>query len=115
MLVTVDEDGRATEVAGNPDQPVTAGFLCGKVSNYTERVYAPDRLLHPLIRTGGKGAAEFRRASWDEALDRVGAGLKAAIASHGPESILPYSYMGTMGLLQADLMSARVMNALGAS
>ena len=77
MLVTVDEDGRATAVAGNPEQPVTAGFLCGKVSNYLDRVYAEDRLLHPLIRTGPKGAGEFRRASWDEALDRVAAGLQA--------------------------------------
>ncbi len=115
MLVTVDEDGRATGVAGNPEQPVTAGFLCGKVSNYLDRVYAEDRLLHPLIRTGPKGSGQFRAASWDEALDRVAGGLRAAIAEHGGESILPYSYMGTMGLLQADLMSARVMNALGAS
>ena len=76
MLVTVDEDGRATAVAGNPDQPVTAGFLCGKVSNYLDRVYAEDRLLHPLVRTGPKGAGEFRRASWDEALDRVAEGLR---------------------------------------
>ncbi|MGI9082576.1 MAG: molybdopterin-dependent oxidoreductase, partial [Thermoleophilaceae bacterium] len=114
MLVTVEE-GRATQVAGNPDQPVTAGFLCGKVSNYLERVYSEERLLHPLIRTGAKGEASFRRASWDEALDRVAEGLSAAIDAHGGESILPYSYMGTQGLLQGDLMSARVMNALGAS
>src|SRR3954451_18915364 len=108
-------DGRAASVAGNPDQPVTAGFLCGKVSNYLDRVYAPDRVLHPLVRTGPKGAGEFRRASWDEALGRVAAGLRGAIDAYGAESILPYSYMGTMGLLQADLMSARVMNALGAT
>jgi len=115
MLVTVDGDGRASSVAGNPEQPITAGFLCGKVSNYLDRVYAEDRLLHPLIRTGPKGSGEFRRASWDEALDRVTEGLRAAIDQHGGESILPYSYMGTMGLLQANLMSARVMNALGAT
>ena len=114
MLVTVEE-GRATQVAGNPDQPVTAGFLCGKVSNYLERVYSEERVLHPLIRTGAKGEGSFRRASWDEALDRVAEGLSAAIDAHGGESILPYSYMGTQGLLQGDLMSARVMNALGAS
>jgi len=114
MLVTV-EGGRATKVEGDPRQPVTAGFLCGKVSNYLDRVYAPDRLTHPLIRTGPKGAAEFRRASWDEALDAVAAGLRGAIDEHGGESILPYSYMGTQGLIQGNLMSARVMNALGAS
>lgn len=115
MLITVDGEGRATEVAGNPDQPVTAGFLCGKVSNYLDRVYAQDRLLHPLIRTGPKGQAAFRRASWDEALDRVAEGLRGAIEGHGGESILPYSYAGTQGLIQGDAMSARVLNALGAS
>ncbi len=114
MLVTV-EDGRATAVAGDPAQPITAGFLCGKVSNYLDRVYAEDRVLHPLIRTGAKGAGEFRQASWDEALDAVADGLRRVRDEHGGEAILPYSYMGTQGLLQADVMSARVMNALGAS
>ena len=111
MLVTVDDAGRATAVAGNPDQPVTAGFLCGKVSNYLDRVYSPDRVLHPLVRSGG----ELRRATWDEALDRVAEGLRSVIDEHGGESILPYSYAGTQGLIQGDVMSARVMNALGAS
>ena len=111
MLVTVDDDGRATAVEGNPDQPVTAGFLCGKVSNYLDRVYSPERVLHPLVRTDG----ELRRASWDEALDRVAEGLQATIDEHGGESILPYSYAGTQGLIQGNLMSARVMNALGAT
>jgi anaerobic selenocysteine-containing dehydrogenase len=115
MLVTVDHSGRATRVEGDPRQPVTAGFLCGKVSNYLDRVYAADRLRHPLIRTGRKGSAEFRRATWDEALDVLADGLRRVIDQYGPESILPYSYMGTQGLLQGNLMSARVMNALGAS
>jgi len=109
MHVSV-EDGRATKVDGDPDHPITVGFLCGKVSNYLERVYADDRLLHPLVRTGAKGEAGFRRASWDEALDLVAERL----AGLG-ESILPYSYMGTQGLIQGNTMSARVMNALGAS
>ena len=112
MLVTVDDSGRATAVEGNPDQPVTAGFLCGKVSNYLDRVYSPDRVLHPLVRNG---SGELERASWDEALDRVAGGLRAAIDEYGGESILPYSYAGTQGLIQGDVMSARVMNALGAS
>ncbi|MGZ6589506.1 MAG: molybdopterin-containing oxidoreductase family protein [Solirubrobacteraceae bacterium] len=115
MLVTVDGEGRAVRVAGDPDQPVTHGFLCGKVSNYLDRVYSRDRLLHPLVRTGEKGAAEFRRASWDEALDLVASKLSAVTERHGGEGILPYSYFGTQGFLQANLMSARVMNALGAS
>ena len=109
MHVTV-EDGRATHVDGDPDHPITVGFLCGKVSNYLDRVYSEERLLRPLVRTGAKGAAEFREASWDEALDLVAERL------HGlGESILPYSYAGTQGLIQGNSLSARVMNALGAS
>jgi anaerobic selenocysteine-containing dehydrogenase len=112
MHVTV-EDGRATHVTGDPDHPITAGFLCGKVSNYLDRVYAEDRLLHPLIRVGPKGAGEFRRATWDEALDAIAAALRRALEEHGGESILPYSYLGTMGFVQSNAMSARFMNALG--
>jgi anaerobic selenocysteine-containing dehydrogenase len=110
MHVTV-EDGRATKVAGDPEHPITAGFLCGKVSNYLDRVYAEDRLLHPLVREG----AVLRRASWDEALDLVAGALLRARDEFGGESILPYSYAGTQGLVQRNTMSARVMNALGAS
>lgn len=115
MHVAVDADGRATAVSGDPDHPITAGFLCGKVSNYLDRVYADDRLLHPLIRTGPKGAGEFRQATWDEALDVAAAGLRAAADAHGGEAILPYSYMGTQGALQGGSMAHRLMNALGAS
>jgi anaerobic selenocysteine-containing dehydrogenase len=110
MHVTV-EDGRATKVAGDPDHPITVGFLCGKVSNYLDRVYSDERILHPLIREDGG----FRRASWDEALDIAAAGIARARDEFGGESILPYSYMGTQGLIQGNTMSARVMNALGAS
>jgi anaerobic selenocysteine-containing dehydrogenase len=115
MLVTVDGDGRATRVTGDPAHPVTAGFLCGKVSNYLDRVYAEDRVLEPLVRDGAKGAGRFRRVGWDEALDLVAGSVRDAIAAHGPETVLPYSYLGTMGYLQRDSMSARVFNALGAS
>ncbi len=114
MLVTVDGD-RAIDVVGDPEHPVTAGFLCGKVSNYLERVYADDRLLHPLLRDGPKGEGRFRRASWAEALDAVAAGLADALERHGAESILPYSYYGTMGVLQCNSTSARFMNAVGAT
>jgi len=111
MHVTV-EDGRAVGVAGDPDHPITVGFLCGKVSNYLERVYSPERILHPLARDGD---GVLRRTSWDEALDRAADGLLRAREEFGGESILPYSYAGTQGLIQGDTMSARVMNALGAS
>src|SRR4051794_246353 len=115
MLVTVDDDGRATRVAGDPEHPITAGFLCGKVSNYLDRVYADDRLLEPLVRTGRKGEGRFRAASWDEALDLVAQRLREAIAAHGGETVLPYFYFGAAGFLQHHSMSARVLNALGAS
>jgi anaerobic selenocysteine-containing dehydrogenase len=114
MHVTV-EDGRAVGVAGDPDHPITVGFLCGKVSNYLERVYAEDRILHPLVRRGSKGEGEFERVSWDEALDRVADGLARVRDGFGGEAILPYSYAGTQGLIQGNVMSARVMNALGAT
>jgi anaerobic selenocysteine-containing dehydrogenase len=106
MHVTV-EDGRAVKVAGDPDHPITVGFLCGKVSNYLDRVYSDERILHPLVHG--------RRATWDEALDAVAEGLSRARDEFGGESILPYSYMGTQGLIQGNVMSARVMNALGAT
>ena len=114
MLVTV-EDGKATAVAGDPAQPITAGFLCGKVSNYLDRVYAPDRILRPLVREGAKGEGRFRPVSWDEALDVVAGRLREVIDRHGGEAILPYSYYGAQGVLQADSMSARFMHAIGAT
>ena len=83
LLVAVDAAGRATSIKGDAEHPITAGFLCGKVSNYLERVYSPERLLHPLVRAGAKGEGRFRRATWDEALDLAARGLQDAIARHG--------------------------------
>ena len=115
MLTSVDASGRAVGVAGDPDHPITQGFLCGKVSNYLDRVYADDRILHPLVRTGEKGAGEFRRASWDEAVELAAAGIREAVDAHGGESVLPYSYMGTQGAIQGGSIANRLMNAIGAS
>lgn len=81
MLTQVDASGRAVSIGGDPDHPITDGFLCGKVSNYLDRVYAEDRLLHPLVRTGPKGSGDFRQASWDEAVERAAAGIRAACLS----------------------------------
>ena len=114
VLVTV-EDGRATRLRGNPEHPVTRGFLCGKVARYLEREYAPGRLLHPLRRCGDKGAGRFAQVTWDEALDEIAARLKAVAAEFGPEAILPYSYAGTMGFLQGAGMDRRFFHRLGAS
>ena len=113
MLVTV-EDGIATAVKGDPDHPTTAGVLCTKVSRYTERVYHPDRLLYPLRRIGNKGEGKFERISWEQALDTIAARLRP-IAARAPQAILPYSYCGTMGLVQGESMSARFFNRIGAS
>src|SRR6201989_1538839 len=97
MLVTV-ESGRATRVAGDPDHPVTQGFLCTKVNRYVERTYHRDRLLYPMRRVGPKGAGQFERITWDEALDEIAQRLNAIRRSPvGSQGILPYSYAGTMG------------------
>src|SRR6266446_6919195 len=91
LLVTI-EDGRATRLRGNPAHPVTRGFLCGKVAQYLEREYSPDRLLYPQRRAGAKGEGRFERISWDEALGTIATRLAAISREHGSESILPYSY-----------------------
>jgi anaerobic selenocysteine-containing dehydrogenase len=123
VLVTVDGTGRAVKVQGDPEHPVTQGFLCGKVAKYLDRVYAPERLLYPLKRKAGvaKGPLvrgeeheAFERVSWDEALDAIAARLKAVAEEFGPESILPYSYAGTIGQLGFGSMDRRFFHRLGA-
>lgn len=115
MLVTV-EDGRAIRVAGDPDHPFTNGFLCAKVNRYVERTYHRDRLLHPLRRIGPKGRGQFERITWDEALDEVAERLTAiARSADGPQAILPYSYAGTMGIVQGGSIDRRFFHTLGAS
>jgi len=113
MLTTV-ANGIAIKVQGNPAHPHTDGALCTKVSRYTERTYHPERLLHPLKRVGPKGAGQFERVSWDEALDDIATRLQT-IARRDPEAILPYSSAGTLGLVQGDSLSARFFHQLGAS
>src|SRR5688500_692223 len=113
MLVSV-EDGVATRIQGDPEMPFTEGTLCTKVAHYLERTYAPDRLQYPLKRIGKKGEGRFKRISWDEALDEIGARLKAAAADN-PETILPCSYAGTMGMVQYMSMDRRFFHKLGAS
>jgi len=114
LLIDV-EDGKGSRLRGDPDHPVTRGFLCGKVARYLEREYAPDRLLSPQRRVGRKGEGKFERISWDEALDTIAARLNNVAAQYGPEAILPYSYAGTMGLLNGSGMDRRFFHRLGAS
>jgi anaerobic selenocysteine-containing dehydrogenase len=124
VLVTVNEEGRAVKLQGDPSHPVTQGFLCGKVAKYLDRVYAPDRILYPQRRkpgaakaplTRGREHEAFERVSWDEALDAIALRLKETANRYGPESILPYSYAGTIGLLGYGSMDRRFFHRLGAS
>jgi anaerobic selenocysteine-containing dehydrogenase len=113
-LLTTVKDGVAIKVQGNPAHPHTDGALCTKVSRYTERSYHPERILQPLKRIGPKGAGQFVPVSWDAALNDI-AGRLSAIAAREPQAILPYSYAGTMGLVQGESMAARFFHKLGAS
>jgi anaerobic selenocysteine-containing dehydrogenase len=113
-LVTTVQDGVAVRLQGNPDHPPTGGVLCNKVSHYLERTYHPERLLQPMRRSGPKGSGRFEPVSWDVALDDIARRL-GAIAARDPQAILPYSYCGTMGLVQGEGMAQRFFHRLGAS
>ena len=115
MLVTV-ENGKAVEIRGDPDHPTTAGTLCTKVARYLDRTYSSERLLYPMRRVGRKGEGRFARITWDEALDEIAQRFRhIAQSSEGPQAILPYSYCGTMGLVQSASMDRRFFHRLGAS
>jgi anaerobic selenocysteine-containing dehydrogenase len=124
VLITV-EDGRATKIKGDPAHPVTRGFLCAKVAKYLDRVYSPDRVLYPMRRVGPKGlrtageggraTQEWRRITWDEALEETTSRFKKIIAEFGSEAILPYSFGGTLGMLNSASMDRRFFHRLGAS
>ena len=125
VLATVDTAAhRVVRIAGDPAHPVTRGFLCGKVARFLDRVYAPDRLLYPLRRRPGvlKGSLPhgeemqaFERIGWDEALDTIAKNLQRVSDTYGPESVLPYSYAGTIGQLGYGSMDRRFFHRLGAS
>jgi len=114
LLINV-EDGKGSHLRGNPEHPVTRGFLCGKVARYLDREYSPDRLLYPQKRVGAKGEGKFQRISWDEAVDTIATRLQKVSDALGPEAILPYSYAGTMGFLNGAGMDRRFFHRLGAS
>ncbi len=117
--VTVDADApggpRAVKLRGKESHPFTRGELCPKVNPFLDRVYHPDRVLHPMIRTGPKGDGEFTRVSWDDALAEIAGRLEHVIDTEGPAAILPYGYAGNQGLLQCAAMSERLFNRMGAS
>jgi anaerobic selenocysteine-containing dehydrogenase len=113
LTVTVT-DGRLTEVDAGSGNPITDGFICQKVKHHPARVYAPERVMTPLIRTGAKGSGEFRGATWDEALDLVVGRLRSTIDEHGPEAVVPYLYNSSAGGSQGALTD-RLFRRLGAS
>jgi anaerobic selenocysteine-containing dehydrogenase len=114
LEVTV-QDGRIASIDGTYVNPITEGYICAKVRRFPERTYGPDRLLYPAIRKGAKGLANFERVSWEEALARVADRLIQANRTWGGESILPYSYGGSNGLLTQDTSDATLFRRLGAS
>ncbi len=116
-IETTVVDGRATAVRGAKAHPITQGFLCAKVNRYLERMNHPERLGVPLRRTGAKGPGRggWAEATWDDAIEDIGGRLEALIAEHGPEAVLPYSYSGTLGLIQGAGMSERFFHRIGAA
>jgi anaerobic selenocysteine-containing dehydrogenase len=114
-LVTVDSEGRAVDIKADASHPVTGRHLCVKVDRYLERVYSPDRLTTPLRRTGAKGDGEFAPIGWDEALDEIISRWRDIIRRDGAEAILGYSYLGSMGVLDAFGTMQALFNRLGAT
>ncbi len=113
-LVTVEKN-QAVRLEGNPEHPMTRGKLCGKVNHYLERVYHPDRILHPLKQVGTKKEPSFVRVSWAEAIEEVAARWKSIIAKYGAEAILPFSSAGTQGMIQMASLDRRLFGVLGCS
>ncbi len=114
MVYTV-KDGKLLSVTGNPDHPYTRGGLCVKLNDYEKRHYHPDRLLYPLKRTGPKGSKQFRRITWNEALDEITAKWKKIIAEDGPHAIMPNSYLGNQGLVHGLNGGDAFFNRMGAT
>ncbi|HTM23258.1 MAG TPA: molybdopterin-dependent oxidoreductase, partial [Kofleriaceae bacterium] len=115
LQVTV-EDGKVTALDGDPGDPFTDGFICGKVrGGMVEHMYGPDRILHPLVRTGAKGAGEFRQVSWDEALALAADKIREVVARSGAEAILPFAYGGSNGALTDCSVDWRLFRRLGAT
>lgn len=113
LLVHVD-GSRVLKVVGDPDHPFTRGTLCPKMNHYEHTVHSPDRILQPLVRTGPKGEGHFKPVDWEEAIDHITSRWRGIIGSYGAEAILPYSYAGTMGLVQRNVGHA-FFHRLGAS
>src|SRR5690606_19232579 len=112
--VTVDQ-GVAVKLRGNPEHPYSRGELCPKVNRFLDRVYAPDRILHPLRRTGPKGSGQFEQITWDAALAEIAERLTTTLTEHGGEAVMPYSSAGNQSLLATMGISSRFFAHLGAT
>jgi anaerobic selenocysteine-containing dehydrogenase len=108
-------DGRVVEIDGSHRNPVTAGYICAKVRRFDQRVYGDSRLRFPMVRKGAKGSGQFARVSWDEAIEAVAVAIEGSRQRHGAESILPFCYGGSNGLLTQDNTDAMFFRRLGAS
>ncbi len=108
-------DGTAEKLSGDPAHPFTRGTLCAKVNHYLDRVYHPDRVLHPLKRVGRKGEARFERVSWDEALGDIASRWKTIVDESGAEAILPHSSAGVQGVIQQSSLDRRLLGSMGCS
>ena len=106
LEVTI-ERGRLLKIDGSKRAPSTEGYICGKVREFHRRVYHEDRILYPMVRKGAKGTGEFERITWDEALDLAAAKMRKARDRHGAQSILPYNYGGSNGILTHEFEDAR--------
>jgi anaerobic selenocysteine-containing dehydrogenase len=114
-VITEVQEGQAVKFYADPEHPIADGWLCAKVRPYLDHVYHPHRLLHPLRRKGQKGSGQWQQVTWQEAIDEIARRWKGIIEKYGAEAILPYSYSGTLGLVQMTISSARFWNRLGAS
>ncbi|WP_458121679.1 molybdopterin-dependent oxidoreductase [Paenibacillus sp. Z6-24] len=114
-LLIYKENGKITKIAGDPEHPVTRGNICNKVRHMSERIYDDQRLTQPLKRVGPKGSRQFEPITWTEAIETIISRWKGLIEQHGPESILPYSFYGNMGNINAEGMDRRFFHRLGAS
>ena len=114
MIYTVEE-GRLTGVKGNPDHPMTRGALCTKLNDFERHHYNPDRILHPMRRSGPKGSGQFTRITWTQALDEIFSRFSEVVEAHGREAILPYNYLGNEGVVQGLTVGDAFFNRLGAS
>lgn len=109
------KDGRVTEIHGSNVNPVTAGFICSKVGNFTKRLYSPDRILYPMKRVGAKGSSEFERISWDEATAEICSRFQSIQKEYGGEALLPFYYGGSNGILGQETVDRAFFAKLGAS